>query len=248
MQNADKPAKHDELPHMPDLILIPGLAGNRAMWRQQLQALAGWRPVVTDVHTRAETIPDMARLLLAEHGGSLVLCGASMGGMVAMEAARQAPQRIAGLALLGTDARPDSPEMIALRTAAIELFAQGRAREVIEPNIAMAFHPDNAAALSGAYLEFVLGAGAEQLIRQNRAVIARPDARPHLAALRCPVLVMCGEADLLTPPERAREIASLVPQARLVLVPRCGHMLTMERPEVVNATIAAWLEESALRP
>jgi pimeloyl-ACP methyl ester carboxylesterase len=226
---------------MPSLILIPGLAGNSAMWRGQLEALAPWSPRVTDAHTRAPTIEAMAALLLQETAGPLVLCGASMGGMVAMEAARQAPGRIAGLALLGTDPRPDTPEMIAIRTGAIELFAQGRAREVIEPNIAMVFHPDNAAALSASYLEFVLGAGAEQLIAQNRAVIARPDARAHLPLLRCPVLVMCGDADLLTPPERSREIASLVPHARLVMVPRCGHMLTMERPEVVNAELSAWL-------
>lgn len=226
---------------MGTLILIPGLAGDAAMWREQLQALAHWQPQVSDVHTREDSIPAMAAGLLRQHAGPLVLCGASMGGMVAMEAARQAPERIAGLALLGTDARPDSSEMTALREAAIVLFAQGRAREVIEPNIAMAFHPDHAAALSAAYLEFVLGAGAEQLIRQNRAVIARPDARPHLPRLQCPVLVMCGEADLLTPPERSREIAALVPQAQLVLVPRCGHMLTMEQPEVVNAALAEWL-------
>jgi pimeloyl-ACP methyl ester carboxylesterase len=198
--------------------------------------------VVTDVHTRAASIEDMAALLLREHAGPLVLCGASMGGMIAMAAARQAPARIAALALLGTDARPDPPEMIVLRTSAIELFAQGRAREVIAPNIAMAFHPANAEALSASYLEFVLGAGDTQLIRQNRAVMARADARPGLARITCPVLVMCGEDDLLTPPERSREIASLIPQAKLAMVPRCGHMLTMERPDVVNATLAEWLE------
>ncbi|MBE7366571.1 alpha/beta fold hydrolase [Ramlibacter pallidus] len=227
---------------MPSLILVPGLAGNSAMWRAQLAALADWRPQVTDVPSRAGSIEAMAALLLQEHPGRLVLCGASMGGMVAMEAARQAPERIAGLALLGTDARADSPEMIAIRTGAIELFAQGRAREVIEPNIGMAFHPDNAAALSQDYLDFVLGAGTEQLIAQNRAVIARPDAREHLPQVRCPVLVMCGDADRLTPPERSREIAALVPHARLVMVPRCGHMLTMERPEQVNAELARWLQ------
>ena len=226
---------------MTQLILLPGLASNEALWRAQREALAPWSPHVTDVHTRGESIPAMAAALLREHAGPLVLCGASIGGMIAMEAARQAPERIAGLALLGTDARPDSPEMIALRTDAIGLFAQGRAREVIEPNIAFAFHPDNAPALSSTYLEFVLGAGAEQLIRQNRAVIARPDARTHLPHVRCPVLVMCGEEDQLTPPERSMEIASLVPQARLVMVPKCGHMLTMERPEVVNEVLVEWL-------
>ena len=226
---------------MPSLILVPGLAGNSAMWRAQLEGLAGWSPRVTDVNARADRIEAMAALLLQEHPGELVLCGASMGGMVAMAAARQAPDRIAGLALLGTDARPDAPDMIGLRTGAIALFEQGRAREVIEPNIGMAFHPDNAPALGAAYLDFVLGAGAAQLVAQNRAVIARPDARPHLPSLRCPVLVMCGDSDRLAPLERSQEIAALVPRAQLVVVPRCGHMLTMERPDVVNAELGAWL-------
>lgn len=227
---------------MTTLILIPGLAGDAVMWRAQLPALQAFEPQVADVHVRQAGIAGMAGALLGETGGDLVLCGASMGGMVAMEAARQAPDRIKGLALLGTTARPETDDMRALREAAIELFAQGRAAEVIEPNVGFAFHPDNAAALREAYLEFVLRAGADQLIRQNRAVIERPDARAHLPRVRCPTLVMCGEADQLTPPECSREIASLVPGAQLVMVPRCGHMLTMERPDVVNPQLAGWLE------
>ena len=225
------------------LLLLPGLAADATMWREQLDALAAWQPQVTDVHTRHETIPAMAGALLAQYPGRLVLCGASMGGMVAMEAARQAPERVAGLALLGTNAEPETPEMRKLREDAIELFAQGRVAEVIEPNVHLAFHPDQAARadLRQAYLDFVLRAGADQLIRQNRAVIARPDAREHLGALRCPVLVLCGEDDLLTPPDKSRAIAALVPQAQLHLLPRCGHMLTMEQPAAVNAALAGWL-------
>ncbi|MBC7469566.1 MAG: alpha/beta fold hydrolase [Ramlibacter sp.] len=224
------------------LILIPGLAGDTAMWQAQLAALpAEWNAVVTDVHMRYDSIPAMAQALLVEHEGPLVLCGASMGGMIAMEAARQAPQRIRGLALLGTTAQPESDVMRRLREAAIEMFAQDRVAEVIGPNVAFAFHPDNAPALAPAYLEFVLRAGAGQLIRQNRAVTGRPDARAHLPAVRCPTLVLCGDADRLAPPECSREIADLVPDAQLVMVQDCGHMLTMERPEVVNATLTAWL-------
>lgn len=229
---------------MTSLVLLPGLAADAAMWRHQLEALRAYGPTVNDTHTRHGSIEDMARALLQEHAGPLVLCGASMGGMVAMEAARQAPERIRGLALLGTSARPETEDMRALREAAIALFAQGRVKEVIEPNVAFAFHPDHAAdaTLVASYLDFVLRAGAGQLIRQNRAVIHRPDARAHLAQLRCPVLVMCGDADQLTPPECSQEIAALAPRAQLRLIPRCGHMLTMERPQDVNAALAAWLE------
>ncbi len=226
------------------LVLLPGLAGNEAMWRDQLAGLADLRPQVSDVHMRHETLTEMAAGLLARFPGELVLCGASMGGMVAMEAARQASGRIRGLALLGTTAQPEDEEMRSVREKAIRLFEQGRAREVIEPNVGMAFHPDRAndARLAGRYLDFVLEAGAEQLIRQNRAVIGRPDARTHLPALRCPVLVMCGEDDQLTPPALSREIAALVPGARLVMVPRCGHMLTMEQPDAVNRELRRWLK------
>jgi pimeloyl-ACP methyl ester carboxylesterase len=224
------------------LLLIPGLAANEVMWRAQLAGLAELRPRVTDVHTRHASIPAMAAALLAEHEGPLVLCGASMGGMIAMEAAHQAPERIAGLALLGTNASPETEQMRVLRENAIELFAQGRVAEIIEPNVDLAFHPDHAQALREDYLRFVLDAGAEQLIRQNRAVIGRPDARLHLAQLRCPVLVLCGEDDQLAPAQHSREIAELCTQSRLVMVPRCGHMLTMEQPNVVNVQLREWLQ------
>lgn len=227
------------------LVLLPGLAGDRVMWRSQLDALARWQPQVVDVHMRHGSIPEMAAALLAETEGRLVLCGASMGGMIAMEAVRQAPGRIEGLALLGTSARPEADSMREIRENAIRLFEQGREREVIEPNVHFAFHPDHAhdPSISQSYLEFVLRAGASQLTRQNRAVIARPDARVHLPQVNCPVLVMHGDSDELVPTERAHEIAQLVPHARLHIVPRCGHMLTMERPAEVNAALMAWLTE-----
>lgn len=228
----------------PAMILLPGLAADATMWRDQVAALAHWQPVVSDAHIQPhDTIEAIAAAVLAQHAGPLVLCGASMGGMVAMEAARQAPGRVRGLALLGTTARPEDDAMRRLREAAIELFEQGRVAEVIEPNVAFAFHPDNArdTALVQSYLEFVLRAGAQQLVRQNRAVIARPDARRHIGQLRCPVLVICGEADQLTPPECSQEIAALVPHAQLRVLPGCGHMLTMERPQAVNAALQEWL-------
>ncbi len=229
---------------MAQLIFLPGLAGDTVMWQSQLQATAHLGPRVSDVHMRHDDLPAMAAALLAENEGELVLCGASMGGMIAMEAARQEPDRVVGLALLGTSARPESPEMRELREGAIQLFAQGQAAEVIKLNVRFAFHPDQAAdaALIQAYIDFVLRAGASQLIRQNRAVIHRPDARLHLPQRRKPTLVMCGDCDQLTPPTLSEEIASLASGAELHMVPRCGHMLTMEKPQWVNARLLDWLE------
>lgn len=236
---------------MSQLILIPGLASDRVMWQAQLAVLPQrYRPHVSDVATRHDSIEAMAAALLAEHPGDLILCGASMGGIVAMQAAHQAPARIRGLALLGTSARPETDDMRALREAAISLFATGRAAEVLRANLAFAFHPSRAgdATLTQTYMDFVLRAGADQLIRQNRAIMARPDARATLAALRMPALVMWGDADQLTPPEANREIAALLPCAEAVELEQCGHMLTMEQPERVNAHLLRWLAALDAQP
>jgi pimeloyl-ACP methyl ester carboxylesterase len=235
---------------MTQILLLPGLACNAVMWQHQLVALPiDLNPQVTDVHARFDTIGDMARALLREHAGELILCGASMGGILAMEVIRQAPARVKGLALLGTNARPETPDMAQLREAAIEFFKQGRVKEVLTVNLPMAFHPSRAndVALTQTYLDFVLAAGPEQLTRQNRAIMSRPDARLYLPQVTCPTLVVCGDSDQLTPPECSREIAGLIPGAELVMIDQCGHMLTMERPHAVNAALLAWLRRLGFR-
>ena len=232
---------------MPQLVFLPGLACDARIWQSQLAAVAGLpfslKTSVSDAHTRHDRVEAMATAVLVEHAGPLILCGASMGGMIAMEAARQAPERIVGLGLFGTNPRPETPEMFRLRESAIGMFERGDARELIEFNANFAFHPAQASdkALLRRYVELVLDGGVDQLIRQNRAVMHRPDARKHLPSLRCPVLVLCGDGDRLTAPDCSQEIADLVPQAELHFLPQCGHMLTMEKPALVNAALTDWL-------
>jgi pimeloyl-ACP methyl ester carboxylesterase len=228
----------------PQLIFLPGLATDAEMWQAQLAAVPShWRAAVTDVHTRYNTIEEMAQALLDEHPGPLVLCGASMGGMIAMEAARRAGPRLGGLALFGTSARPETDAMRALREGVIPLFEQGRMAEVLRANLPLAFAPGQASnpVLTQQYMAMVMRAGAAQLVQQNRAVMVRPDARLHLAKLSCPVLLLCGESDKLTPPELTHEIAGLVPQAEVRILAGCGHMLTLEKPVEVSAALLEWL-------
>ena len=227
---------------MTPLILLPGMACDADLWQAQQAPLAHQRPVrIADVHRRADSLPAMAALLLAEQTGDLLLAGCSLGGMLAMEAARQAPHRVRGLALLGTTARPDTPELLALRRQAIGQFEQGLVEPLIRSNAMFAFHPANGAALTERYLAMVLRAGAAGLIRQNRAVMAREDLRPHLAALACPTLVVGGLNDQLTPPDCSREMAAAIPGARLHLLADCGHMLTWEQPQAVTQMLGDWL-------
>jgi pimeloyl-ACP methyl ester carboxylesterase len=232
---------------MNSVILLPGLACDDELFAHQAAALRGVAQVhISDAHTRAATLPEMAQLLLAEHPGPHGLVGVSMGGMLALELHRQAPERVRAMALLGTTARPDTPELIALRTQACELFAAGRMDEVLRANVLFAFHPtqQKQPGLVGRYLAMLGRAGPNQLIAQNRAVMARVDSRPHLRNISCPVLVACGEADLLTPVEVSQEMVALLPEAAkaaLEIVPGAGHMLTMEQPERLSALLLRWV-------
>lgn len=225
-------------------VLLPGLACDAGMWQAQQVALgARFAPCVSDVHTRADSIAGMAMTLLADHPGELVLIGASMGGRVALEAARLAPHRVRGLALLGSTARADTDPLRAVRLQAIEMFEAGEGDDVLEANVWFVF--DRSAwddqPLLDRYLAMVRRAGTPQLVRQNRAMVAAPDGAPGLREIRCPTLVVCGEGDGVTPPECSREIAAGIAGAQLHLLPDCGHMLTMEKPQRVNALLLDWL-------
>ena len=174
-----------------EIVLLPGLACDESLWRDQVPALrgAGHRVVVTDVHQRHASLPEMARALLCEHDGPLVLVGSSMGGMLALHAQREAPGRVAAMALLSTTAQPDTPALIQLRSDAIVEFEQGRAEAVLRINAAFAFHPDHAAdaARVDDYVSRILRGGAAQLIAQNRAVMRCRTCGPGspMCAARC---------------------------------------------------------------
>ncbi|WP_295956627.1 alpha/beta fold hydrolase [Rhodoferax sp.] len=229
---------------MHQLVFIPGLATDAHMWQDQLAAVPpAWRATVADVLAHPTSVEDMAQAVLRQHPGELVLCGASMGGIIAMEAVRQAPERVRALALLGTSARPELPHHRAQRETAIQMVEAGRLAEFVRATAAMAFsptHPSDKADLQR-YKDMVLRTPPALWVQQNRALADRPDARLHLGTVRCPTLVLCGDKDLLTPAKLSEEIASLVPGAELHLLPRCGHMLTMEQPGEVNAVLLDWL-------
>lgn len=228
------------------LVLLPGLACDAHLFQDQLGVLAQrhWLHVST-AHTRERSLPAMAQRLLDELPGDepLVFIGSSMGGMLAMHIARLAPQRVKALALLSTSARADTPELIELRSNAIVQFEAGEAAKVLEANAVFAFHPDNGRdeAVVAAYVQSILRAGVPQLVAQNRAVMAREDMRAWLPALRCPVLVACGDRDFVTPLAMSEEIAALIPGAQLAVIERAGHLMTWEQPEAVNRLLLDWL-------
>ena len=171
------------------------------------------------------------------------LAGLSMGGYVALEFWRRAPERITRLALLDTSARADSEPAKTRRRELIEQAEQGRFKGVT-PRLMPAFvHPDRAEepALVTAIATMAETVGREAFIRQQYAVMARVDSRPDLSSIDVPTMVICGREDAATPLSLSEEIAAGVSGARLCIIEECGHMSPMERPHAVTALLRDWL-------
>ncbi len=224
--------------------MIPGLLLSARMYARQIVALWGSGGVMVANHTRDDTMAGIARRILANAPPRFALVGLSMGGYISFEIMRQAPQRIVRLALLDTAARADTTEASAARRANVALATSGRFEEVIDALYPRMVHADRLedAALRELNREMGREVGIDGYCNQQAANIARPDSRAMLAAIRCPTLVLVGDSDQLTPPDRAEEIANGVRGARLVTVPRCGHLSTLEAPEAVNAALLALLQ------
>ena len=230
------------MPETPDLLLLPGLLCDARLWRDQVLGLTGLaRCRIADVALDDE-LPAMAARALAAAPPRFALCGLSMGGYLAFEILRQAPGRVTRLALLDTSARPDTPDQARRRRGLMSLTRSGRFRGVTPRLLPQLLHP---AHLDGPVGQEVTAmaerVGKAAFLRQQAAILGRPDSRPLLPGLRLPVLVGAGEADVLTPPELASEIAGLIPAARLVLLPGCGHLPPMEDPPAITALLRNWL-------
>jgi len=224
-------------------LLLPGLLGSPRLYAPQLPALWQFGPVIVADHRRDDSIAAIARRILVHAPPRFSLLGLSMGGYIALELLRQAPGRIARLALLDTSARADAPEQRLRRGELIELARAGRFDEVADLAYPGLVHPDRLAdqALRATVRSMAQDTGAEAFIRQQTAIMNRPDSRADLAAIGCPTLVLVGDADQLTPPARAQEIAAGIRGAQLVEVPASGHLSTLEQPERVTAALVAWL-------
>jgi pimeloyl-ACP methyl ester carboxylesterase len=225
------------------VVLIPGLLLTPQLYAPQLEALWAHAPVMLANHTHADSMAELARGILTQAPPRFALVGLSMGGYIAFEILRQAPARVARVALLDTAARPDTPEISAGRRTNMQLAQSGRLGEVIDNLIPRLVHASRVqdATLVGAIRRMGLQVGVAGYLRQQAANITRPDSRPMLKDIRCPTLVLVGDADQLTPPERAQEIAAGIPGAELVVVPECGHLSTLERPELVTRALCGWL-------
>lgn len=225
------------------LLFIPGLGCNARLYAPQRAFLSGRVETSVGDHARGTTIPEIAAQILAAAPPRFALCGLSMGGYIAFEIMRQAPERVERLALLDTTAANDAPEGRARRLVNMQKTADGQYEAVMEALWSILVDPSRLQdeKLRAEVVGMMREVGAETFLRQQGAILERIDSRPHLGAIACKTLVLVGETDALTPVAAAREMAEGIVGAKLVIVPECGHMATMERPEAVNAALADWL-------
>jgi pimeloyl-ACP methyl ester carboxylesterase len=230
----------DSLP----VVLVPGLNCSARLYAEQIPALWRFGPVVVADHTRDASIAAIAGRIVANAPPVFALVGLSLGGYIAFEIMRQAPQRMAKLALLDTSARPDNAELTARRQAPMAKARAGKLIEVADESFVFFVHPDRHGdvALRDVVRAMAEETGVEAYLRQQQAIIARPDSRPTLSAIRCPTLMLVGAEDKGTPPELAHEIAAGIAGARLVIVPECGHLSTLVRPQAVTKALVEWMQ------
>ena len=231
---------------MPDtlpLILLPGHMADRGLWAHQIAHLADLAPIRVMDLTRHDSLAGMAEAVLAESPPSFALAGLSMGGYLAFEILRRAPERIAKLALLDTSARPDAPEQAERRHRFMAMADKDGIDPVMAAYMPIFVHPDRIAdtALVGGLNEMARRLGISAFMNQQKAMLGRPDSRPELGTIRMPTLVLCGRQDALTPLAMHEELAAGIPDATLVVVEDSGHMTPLERPQAVTAVLRYWL-------
>ncbi len=224
-------------------VLVPGLLCTSALYAPQLEALWSLGTIAIANPSLDDSLAAIAQRVLVQAPARFALVGLSMGGYVAFEILRQAPGRVSRLALLDTTARPDAPEQTELRRSHMALARNGRLAEVNEMQFQRTVHPAHRSDAGLKALIFAMSdaVGVDGYLRQQTAIMARPDSRSLLPQIRCPTLVVVGDADALTPPDRAREMADAIPGARLEVVPECGHISTLEQPQALTRLLADFL-------
>lgn len=231
---------------MTDLVLLPGINNTRETWDGVIAAM----PATIRCHPQdcapLNSVEAIASDLLARCPSRFHLAGFSFGGYVALAMLALAPERIEGLALLATTSFADTPQQAAARDAAAAAAERGEHMKLVEGPGVIALHPDAAAKPEIAALRLKIAAayGAERFIAHQHASKARPDRTSLLVDAEIPLLFVAAEDDKVIAAEQVRRMAEAVPQARLSVVPRAGHLVPIEQPEAIARLLADWTASS----
>lgn len=225
------------------LVLLPGMMCDARLWFSQIAVFSGKR-VVQTAPMNGVDISDIATAILADAPPVFALAGLSMGGIVAMEVLRQAPERIERIALLDTNPLPELPKVAARREPQIAQVQQGGLiavmRDEMKPNY-LADGPNRSEILD-LCMDMAQSLGPEIFVAQSRALQTRPNQIETLEAIKIPTLILCGREDRLCPVERHQLMYDLIPHAEFTIIEGAGHLPTLEKPTETTAALARWLE------
>jgi pimeloyl-ACP methyl ester carboxylesterase len=225
------------------MVLLPGLLNDSRLWQHQTSGLSDIANIWVGDLTKATSISAMAKSVISRAPAEqFVLAGLSMGGYVALEIMRQAPERILALALLDTSARPDSSKTKENRRQSIEL-AETDFPAVIDALLPKLVHPAHLGneVLINNITEMATSLGKDTFIRQQKAITNRIDSQPFLYHIKCPTLVLCGRDDAITPLGVHQEMVAEITNSELVIIEDCGHLSALEQPLQVNEALSQWL-------
>lgn len=229
-------------PTYESLLFLPGLLCDERLWRDQVEALSDIADITVADLTLDDSVAGMATRALAAAPEHFSLTALSMGGYVAFEILRQAPERVVRLALMDTSAAPDTHQRVAQRQSAIESLKLGRFVGVTKRMLPQLIHADHVPEDVGKEVRAMAErVGAAAFLRQQQAILTRPDSRPVLPLIHVPTLVAVGDSDILTPPAHAEEIHKGIPGSVLHRFSRCGHLPPMESPQETTDILRAWL-------
>ena len=238
---------------MPDgpprhLILVPGLMCDATVWAHQARHLETIATIAVSDHGSLDSLGKMAEAILGSAPARFAIAGHSMGGRVALEVFRRAPDRIEGMALMDTayaprPAGPPGEAEAAQRYALLDIARKEGTRAMGKVWVQNMVHPDRLSdtALLNSILDMFSRKTPDVFAAQIKALLERPDATPLLTEIHCPTMVLCGRQDGWSTLSRHQEIAARIAHSELVVIEDCGHMSTMERPERVKAAMSAWL-------
>ena len=219
---------------MSDLVLIPGLASDAAVWSRTIDALGDDVRCTVGDTLQDHSLAGMADRILAAAPPSFTLAGLSMGGMVALEIMRAAPERVTGLAIVDSNAFPDAPEQAEQRRRTIAAIRAGvDLRGAGQASLAWLVHPDAEADVGQEIVDMGVRVGSEVYARQIEAVLERIDQRSVLATIGIPTLVITGADDAMIPASCAQAISASIRNSVLRVIPNCGHLPPIEKPQAV---------------
>lgn len=222
------------------VLLICGIGSDEDSWRDQLRALAADRPCHASV-AEGDTIDAMAADVLARAPARFAIAGHSLGGYVALAVQRIAPERVSHLALVNTSALPDTDDQSAKRRKLIAV-CEAKSYAFVAQALARTVGASDTE-LVDRYLAMLLRAGQQRFVRDQTAAMTRPDARPALASIACPTLVIGSSGDPVVAPEASRDIAAGVAGARLLMIESDSHAAPMAAPTLVTAALQEWLAQ-----